>query len=245
MRFKLNKIGLLLFCLTLISSCCNKNKHYFSSCYSCHEKQDKPIALVISAPSGCGKDTAINALVEQNQDLSKIISVTTRAMRSNEKDHFDYHFITRLEFDKLSKEDKLLQEATVYGDSRGTLKSDFDDAIKAGKNVIFNTDSKGFEDIKSSLGDKINVVGVFILPPSKETLKNRLNNRGTEKPEVIEYRMGLVNKAMEGFESYNYKIIGESKEETLKELDNIYKAEKIKSHNKKMINHGKSVIDGK
>ena len=145
----------------------------------------------------------------------------------------------------MSKEDKLLQEATVYGDSRGTLKSDFDDAIKAGKNVIFNTDSKGFEDIKSSLGDKINVVGVFILPPSKETLKNRLNNRGTEKPEVIEYRMGLVNKAMEGFESYNYKIIGESKEKTLEELDSIYKAEKIKSNAQKMINHGKSVIDGK
>ena len=245
MRFMLNKIGILLVCLTIVSSCCNKNKQYFSSCHSCSKKEDKPVVLVISAPSGCGKDTAINALVEKNSDLAKIISVTTRAIRSNEKDHFDYHFITRLEFDKLSKEDKLLQEATVYGDSRGTLKSDFEDAIKAEKNVIFNTDSKGFEDIKLSLGDKTNVIGIFILPPSKEALKSRLNNRGTEKPEVIEYRMGLVNKAMEGFENYNYKIIGDSKEETLKELDIIYKAEKIKSNNQKMIKHGKSVIDGK
>ena len=241
----LKKIGILLVCLTVVSSCCNKSKQYFASCYSCHKKQDKPVVLVVSAPSGCGKDTAINSLIEKNSDLVKIVSVTTRAMRSNEKDHFDYHFITRLEFEKLSKEGKLLQEATVYGESRGTLKSDFEDAIKAGKNVVFNTDSKGFKDIKSSVGDKTNVIGIFILPPSKEALKNRLNIRGTEKPEVIEYRMGLVNNAMEGFEDYNYKIIGDSKEETLRELNSVYKAEQIKSNNQKMIKHGKSVIDEK
>ena len=68
MRFVLKKIGILLVCLTVVSYCCNKSKQYFSSCYSCNKKQDKPIALVISAPSGCGKDTAINALVEKNSD---------------------------------------------------------------------------------------------------------------------------------------------------------------------------------
>ena len=89
------------------------------------------------------------------------------------------------------------------------------------------------------------MVGIFILPPSKQTLKDRINIRGTEKPEVIDYRMGLVNDAMKGFERYNYKIIGNTKEETLNKIESIYVTTKIKVDNAEMIKHGKAVIESK
>ncbi len=222
----------------LISSCCSK--HFCDKNIS-----PKPIVLVISAPSGCGKDTAVNSIIEENKDLAKIISVTTRKMRSNEKDHFDYHFVSKDDFAKMSKEDKFLQEATVYGESRGTLKSDYEQVVKSGKNVVFNVDSQGFKDIKNALNGKAKVVGIFILPPSKQELKNRLNTRGTETKEVIDYRMKLVDDAMKGFDVYDYKIIGDTMEATKKQIEYIYYAEKIKSDNEKMIKHGLDVINNK
>lgn len=238
------KISVLFLFLVVASCCCRGKKGVDDVRHSCEGGRcnGKPIALVISAPSGCGKDTAINALVEKNKNIVKILNVTTRAMRSNEKDGYDYHFVTHAEFDQMDKQGKFFEKAVVYGEKRAILKSDIEDALKNGKDILFNLDVYGYDQIKDLAGDSFRAIGIYILPPSKEALKKRLNVRGTEKEEVINYRMSLVDDAMKGFEAYEYKIIGEEKEETLSSIESIYKAELIKKNDKKLNDYGASVL---
>ncbi len=208
-------------------------------------KDDRPIAFVVSAPSGCGKDTAINSLIEKHKELVKIISVTTRKIRTNEKNHYDYHFVSDKKFKKLDSQNKLAQKTTTYGQKRGILKSEIEEAFQKGKNVVFNVNNEGYQSIKAFVSNKFRIVSIFILPDSKEILLKRLTKRGTEKKSEIDYRMSLVNDAMKGFENYDYKVISGTIQETFDMIDAIYNTEQIKKNNNKSEKIGKSIINSK
>lgn len=149
--------------------------------------------IIFSAPSGSGKSTIINHLLTQPLNLSFSISATSRAPRGEEKDGVEYYFLSAEEFRKKIAADEFLEYEEVYKDRYyGTLKSEAERLLNAGKHVIFDVDVVGGCHIKKYYGDR--ALSIFIQAPSIETLRERLEKRGTDTPEVIQERL---NKAEE------------------------------------------------
>lgn len=144
--------------------------------------------IIFSAPSGSGKSTIINFLLKQNLNLHFSISATSRAPRGTEKDGVEYYFLTPDEFRARIAAGDFLEYEEVYTDKYyGTLKSEVEKRLAKGDNVIFDVDVVGGCNIKKFYGDR--ALSVFIQPPSVEALRSRLENRGTDAPEVIESRI--------------------------------------------------------
>lgn len=144
-------------------------------------------AIVITAPSGAGKTTLVKLLLEERNDLAFSISACTRKKRDFEEDGKDYYFLTPDKFKKKLSEDAFVEWEEVYTDMfYGTLKSELNRIWSKNKTVIFDIDVKGAVNVKEQLGDK--VLTIFIKPPSKDELFNRLKGRGTETEETIKKR---------------------------------------------------------
>lgn len=144
--------------------------------------------IIFSAPSGSGKSTIINFLLKQDLNLHFSISATSRAPRGTEKDGVEYYFLTPDEFRSRIAAGDFLEYEEVYTDKYyGTLKSEVERRLAKGDNVIFDVDVVGGCNIKKFYGDR--ALSVFIQPPSVEALRSRLENRGTDAPEVIESRI--------------------------------------------------------
>ena len=156
----------------------------------------KPLFIVISAPSGCGKTTLIDMLLQEYSDIVYSISCTTRAPRGEEEDGVDYHFKTVERFEELIAEDAFIEHARVHGNYYGTLREPIESALKEGCSVILDIDVQGAAKVREfvhSLPDsdpmKAGYVDIFILPPSMEELRSRLVGRGTDSPEAVEKRL--------------------------------------------------------
>lgn len=144
--------------------------------------------LIFSAPSGAGKSTIVNYLLQQNLNLSFSISATSRLPRGTEQNGVEYYFMSPDEFREKIKNDEFLEYEEVYSDKYyGTLKSEIQRIIDNGGNVIFDVDVVGGCNIKKYYGDK--ALSIFVQPPSIEALKDRLEKRGTDSPEVIKDRI--------------------------------------------------------
>lgn len=144
--------------------------------------------IIFSAPSGSGKSTIINDLLTRNLNLSFSISATSRLPRGEEKHGVEYYFLTPNEFRVRIDNDEFLEYEEVYADRfYGTLKSEVDERLQRGENVILDVDVKGGMNIKKIYQDK--ALSVFIQPPSIEELRNRLQKRATDSPEVIQQRI--------------------------------------------------------
>ncbi len=142
----------------------------------------------MSAPSGSGKSTILQSLLPRGLNLAFSISATSRAPRGTEKDGVEYYFISPEEFKRRIDNDEFLEYEEVYtGKYYGTLKSEVERILNAGKNVIFDVDVVGGTNIKKYYGDQ--ACAIFIQPPSKEALRQRLVGRATDAPEVIEARL--------------------------------------------------------
>lgn len=154
---------------------------------SCNmEKRGK--LIILSAPSGSGKSTILQSLLPRGLNLAFSISATSRAPRGTEKDGVEYYFISPEEFKRRIDNDEFLEYEEVYtGKYYGTLKSEVERILNAGKNVIFDVDVVGGTNIKKYYGDQ--ACAIFIQPPSKEVLRQRLVGRATDAPEVIEARL--------------------------------------------------------
>ncbi len=151
--------------------------------------------IVFSAPSGAGKSTIVNYLLSQDLNLQFSISATSRLPRGTEKHGVEYYFLTPDEFRIRIEKDEFLEYEEVYTDKfYGTLKSEVDRIISAGGNVVFDVDVVGGCNIKKYYGDR--VLSVFIEPPSIEALRFRLENRGTDSPEIIESRIAKAEYEM-------------------------------------------------
>ena len=144
--------------------------------------------IIISAPSGAGKSTLVRYLLSQNLDIRFSISATSRKPRGEEKNGVEYYFLTPDQFRSQIENNEFLEYEEVYPDRYyGTLKSEVDRIIAEGSNVIFDVDCIGGLNIKKIYGDK--ALSIFIMPPSLEVLRERLEKRGTDSPKVIECRL--------------------------------------------------------
>lgn len=156
----------------------------------------KPLFIVMSAPSGCGKTTLIDMLLQEYSDIVYSISCTTRKPREGEEDGLDYHFLTRERFEELLKQNAFLESAKVHDNYYGTLKAPIIEVLNEGNSMILDIDVQGAAKVRDYVRNlpntdplKIGYVDIFISPPSMETLRERLEGRGTDSQEVIEKRL--------------------------------------------------------
>ena len=200
--------------------------------------------IILSSPSGAGKTTLVKLLSEK-KNFFVSISHTTRTPRSNEKEGIDYFFIEKKRFQKLIEENEFLEFAEVFGNYYGTSKENIIKKLNDGHNVIFDIDWQGTEQIiKKNLDFK--VVTIFILPPSKKVLKERLSNRDMKDKLIVEERMKQFDKDILHWKNYNYVVINDDLKNCFKKIENILDSElnnKRSKYDKNSVeNHIKKLI---
>ena len=182
--------------------------------------------LVLSSPSGAGKTTLARRLLESEKHLELSVSVTTRPRRSAEVDGRDYKFIDELTFQSMVIGDQLLEQAEVFGNSYGTPAAPVETALADGRDMLFDIDWQGARQLKKSSG--VDVVGVFILPPSAAELERRLKTRAQDSDEVVAKRMAAAVSEMSHLGEYDYVLVNEDLEESLAKLHTILWAERMR-----------------
>jgi guanylate kinase len=191
------------------------------------DKVRRGVMFVIEAPSGTGKTTVIKQLLAQDKELKFSVSVTTRARREGEVDGVDYHYVTDAEYDKLLAEDAFYETVnSQYGGRYGTLRSEVDNFLNVGQDVIFDMDWIGLHQVKEKAPQ--DVVSIYMLPPSIKELRRRLEGRGTDSQEIINKRMGMVLEKMEHWTEYDYVVICLNPEQAVNTIQKIITAERMK-----------------
>jgi guanylate kinase len=186
---------------------------------------NKGMLIVISGPSGLGKGTVLKRVFERDGNVDYSVSCTTRKPREGERNGFDYHFITKDEFEKNIAENKMLEYAVYCDNYYGTNKEYVDVQRNAGKDVILEIETQGANKVMNSCDE---IVSIFIAPPSFEKLKDRLSNRGTESPEVIEKRVFEAKRELESANGYTYIVINDDLDDAVDDVLAILKAERLK-----------------
>lgn len=184
------------------------------------EKQGK--IIVLSAPSGCGKSTIIHKLLEGEGalPLEFSVSATNRAPRTGETDGVSYHFMSTEDFRDAVAAGRFIEWEEVYpGRYYGTLRSEIDNKIAAGRDVVLDIDVKGALNVKRIYGDK--AVTIFILPPDVEELRRRLVGRATDSPEVIELRVAKADYELGFAPQFDFRVVNEDLDEAVDEARRI------------------------
>ncbi|MBY0501083.1 MAG: guanylate kinase [Alphaproteobacteria bacterium] len=182
--------------------------------------------LVLSSPSGAGKTTLARHVLEAGIDLELSISVTTRPQRASEKEGKDYFFVSEAEFIQLVKTNQFLEHAQVYGHHYGTPKASIEKHLKKGKDILFDIDWQGTQQLKQvSTGD---LVSVFLLPPTMGALAERLHKRAEDREEVIQKRMNKAAEEMSHWAEYDYIVINNNLEESVCAVKSIIQAERLR-----------------
>ena len=196
------------------------------------------LLILFSGPSGVGKDTVLDVVLNKNKELQKSISLTTRGIRENETDGKDYYFISADEFNKMIADGEVLEYAQYGSNLYGTPKGPVDKWLSEGKNVVLKIEVQGAENIKKLYPDS---VGIFLLPPSMEVLENRLRSRGTESDEDVQKRLEIAQDEMRKSKMYDYFVINEDIDCASDDVLTIIKA--LDFSNKRMNNYLSEVID--
>jgi len=201
--------------------------------------------IILSSPSGAGKTTLVKLLAKsKNYQIS--ISHTTRKPRENEATGKDYFFINEKEFKDLINKEDFLEHAKVFNNFYGTTLKTVKDNLDNGKNVIFDIDWQGAQQIKNK-GLKYKLITFFVLPPSKEVLFNRLSNRDMKDKVIVEERMKEFNKDVLHWKNYDYVVINDKLDNCFKEISALIDSEINKTKNnynlKSIENHVNSLID--
>lgn len=183
------------------------------------------LLIVISAPSGAGKGTIINKMLEKNNNLWLSISATSRPMRSNDKEGQTYYFYTKEEFQEKIKEDYFLEYALYADNYYGTPKKYIQEHLDKGQDVILEIEIQGAMKVKKLIPEAL---FVFIMPPSLKELKKRLVGRGTDTKEKILERFKIAYQEMNEVTKYNYVVINDEIEEATEKVLAIIKAEKCR-----------------
>jgi len=184
------------------------------------------LLLVLSSPSGAGKTSLARALLASDRGITMSVSVTTRAARPGEVDGRDYHFTDAASFAAMAERGELLEWARVFNNSYGTPRVPVEAAIKAGRDVLFDIDWQGAQQLSDKMAGDI--VRVFILPPSGRALEERLKTRAQDPPEVVVARMAEAANELSHWAEYDYVIVNESFEESLAGLRAILTAARLK-----------------
>ena len=184
------------------------------------------LMLVLSSPSGAGKTTLSRMLLKADRNVELSVSVTTRAQRRGEVDGDDYRFIDLHRFAAMVKSGKLLEWAEVFGHRYGTPRRPVEKALQAGRDVLFDIDWQGTQQLREKARDDL--VSVFILPPTVEELERRLKRRAQDSHDIIGSRMAKAAGEMSHWPEYDYVIINRDKDEAFAEVRAILAAERLK-----------------
>lgn len=180
---------------------------------------------ILSAPSGAGKTSLVKALLQQDADVVVSVSHTTRDMRPGEQDGVDYNFVTMDAFNALIEQGQFLEYAEVFGNKYGTSQQWVRDQLEAGRDVILEIDWQGAEQVRRLMPE---AVTVFILPPSRAALRERLNARGQDSEEIIDGRMAEAISEMSHYPEYDYLLINDDFAQALDELASLFKARRLR-----------------
>jgi guanylate kinase len=184
------------------------------------------LLLVLSSPSGAGKTTLARGLLEADSGISLSISATTRKARPGEIDGRDYVFVDEARFTAMRDGGELLEWARVFGNLYGTPKKPVEAAIASGRDVLFDIDWQGAQQLSEKM--KGDLVRVFILPPSGEVLESRLRGRAQDPPDVVAKRMAEASAEISHWPEYDYVIVNEVLERSIAGLTSILIAERLK-----------------
>ncbi len=181
--------------------------------------------FIISAPSGTGKTSLVKALLQADPDLSLSISHTSRPPRAEEINGRDYHFVSEATFRQMLIRGEFLESAEVYGNLYGTSQKWILEAMKSGRDILLEIDCQGAKQVRQIFPQ---AVGIFILPPSAETLEIRLKKRGQDNIDVIQKRLTAAREEVSHVSEFDYVIINNKLEEALGDLTCIVRAERLR-----------------
>ena len=184
------------------------------------------IMLVVSSPSGAGKTTLTRNLLDQEENVSLSISVTTRVRRPSEIDGVHYHFISKRRFEVMRDSDELLESAEVHGNLYGTPREPVERALAAGRDVLFDIDWQGTQQLYQKMRN--DVVSVFVLPPSASELKIRLERRAEDTDETIARRLRNAADEIPHWTEYDYVLVNRDLDKSFARLRAILTAERLK-----------------
>ena len=184
----------------------------------------KPLIYIISAPSGSGKSTLVNELLKKVSDLEFSISYTTRAPRGSETNGRQYYFISRDEFEKMIREGAFLEHAEVFGNYYGTARRFLQQAEEHKRDLLLDIDVQGAKQIQDKLPQ---ATSIFILPPNRKILEERLRKRSEDTDEVIQRRLDKATSEIENYPRYNYILINDQLEDSIRLLRAIVRGERL------------------
>ncbi len=198
--------------------------------------------LVLSSPSGVGKTTIAKDVLALEAELEISISATTRPKRDSEKEEKDYHFVDEATFSQMVKKKQFLEHAHVYGYHYGTPKASIQTLLAAGIDVLFDIDWQGTQQLKQiSMSD---LVSVFLLPPTMETLEKRLRNRKEDSEESIQNRMNKAADEISHWAEYDYVIINHTLSESIHAVRSILQAERLRRRRQSGLPHFVNMLRG-
>ena len=179
---------------------------------------------IVSAPSGAGKTSLVKALIDLEPQIRVSVSHTTRAMRPGEVNGVNYHFVEREEFVKMIEHGDFLERAEVFGNLYGTSQSHLQQTLDEGHDLILEIDWQGAEQVRQLMP---HARSIFILPPSQQALRERLDNRGQDSDEIIDGRMREAVSEMSHYVDYDYLIINDDFALALEDLKAIFHANRL------------------
>jgi len=180
---------------------------------------------IVAAPSGAGKTTLVNALLEGNHDIALSVSYTTRAPRAGEVDHRDYHFVSESEFLAMIARGDFLEHAEVHGNHYGTSAPWIRQQTGAGRDLLLEIDWQGARQVRRQIPD---AVGIFVMPPSMQELERRLRKRGQDSDQAIELRLASAQEEMRHVDEFEYVIINKDFDTALADLAAIVRASRMR-----------------
>lgn len=182
------------------------------------------LVFVVSAPSGTGKTSLVSSVLSNDPQLTVSVSHTTRPPREGEVDGKNYHFVSEQAFQKLVEEQKFIEYAKVFNNWYGTSIDSVEKVLHAGKDVILEIDWQGFDLVRK----QFDTVSLFVLPPSKQTLVDRLEHRAKDKPEVIAARIQEADNEVKHYDLYDYLLVNDDFEQTICDIEAIFRAARLK-----------------
>lgn len=184
------------------------------------------VLLVISSPSGTGKTTICKKLLEYDKNIHLSVSVTTRKKRKNEVEGIDYYFRSKKDFLNLKSQNSFIENALVFENYYGTLKSEVLEQLENGVDVLIDIDWQGTRQITQAM--KGNLIKIFLLPPSIDELKKRLSKRNSDSIKEINFRMSKALKEIKHFDEYDYVLVNDNLENTFQKIVKIIETERLK-----------------
>ena len=181
--------------------------------------------FIVAAPSGAGKSSIVNACLTRDPNIALSISFTSRAPRPGERHALHYHFIAADEFQRMIDAGDFFEHALVHGDLKGTARQSVEPQLAAGRDVLLEIDWQGARQVRDKVPD---AVGIFILPPSREALEERMRKRGQDSDETIALRLKNAHREMSHYHEFDYVIVNEVFETAVDEMCAIFTASRLR-----------------